>query len=1223
MDQQTSQAFAEFKRFLRGQAAPALVGHALATVVRQDMRAIVDAVLREAYAMRGVDLMEALLAVRAKVYEIFFFRVVRFRRVYDFFPRFERAVVAAAPGADRDRIAELFRKNPWQEIKPIGTFRDPRELALGSRSRAEVDPNAFNEKLYRNATHEILSADKRYTFDDAELRDEVAGYQEQVTEVFDDFVSLIKDALLRREIMLSNVADRNLTYTDKPRFQVEFYLGQLSDLAIALLNDDFLEHSVQIFGIIRALADSSGIDIGRLDKIHAKSRLVNRQKLADYCATRTGPLLLRTILPFFPLWRPEPLLEQLAREEERSARELALTLVKAYGRDGYPQVVDALERCDPAAPQHYRRNLVYLLGTVPTDHGPLKARAVQALALNLKRDGSHQINLEVVEALGSIRAEAAVDALVAKLAQLEPDFNRAPELTDVCHRIVDTLVETHVDRALRAAVEFCERHNVLDRHHEALSRVTLPEPIRHSLEAEIRREMRKMRMSFSLLGDSYAVRSRLLALGSATQPDVAELCDEIAASFPPSHELVAAVEQLRNTPTPPPPLAYDRAFHELLVERNLPEALAYAFEAGSSGKLELQTRGRIECSIWLRKGEVWHAAVPALFTQEDDAFFWIFALEKQAIAAIRFDPSKPLNDARTLRASTPDLIREGLFRAKHVQQTIGGILSPESRFRRKDEAAADDYFARSGNPEQDRAVWVALDGDADVKGIVAATGLSEHEIYRALFDLVRENLIAIEASAPDRQLATVDDALTALGLFLRRIEAHPTYFQSYQSAAEVCSYLANEAEDEALRSAAWALHTYLLNAFTLRRVLTPQSIEFCTRVLNLVGVYLKSGAEVDRRELLDFLDIYLPEENRWPEPPPDENAFIQSILEQIENIDGYNDPFDEVALPPMDGAGAVLDEEMLGLEPVVGQTAEDALASAARSYAKPIKDFAREIERSLASGREVPSEWLELAAPPVELLLVAAERARVPSVRETASGLERAIRQQRQTGSNVLTPAFCRYVLTEYQKLANALPSAFALTATSEEVAALKETLLVKFLLRQVPEVDDEVVNRVLVAGFDRFDELVQTPPETLAGDAGLAPALAEKIFMKVFQYEDLYFRPREPGAHAKFLAFFAICLNVLKEIHASVERMAAIEGPATGDGGGNGGAGGRRQSLLADRQRALWGLFALLCMRDDLDTIERIQKAVFEQRIRMLEDYFQRLSAEPFPTASRRDSAR
>lgn len=1218
MDQHTEQAFADFERFLQGQSAPALVGHSLATVIRQDVHVVAETVLRLAYTAPPNERAKAILLARAKVYDIFFYRIVRFRRVYDFFPRFEKAFIDHAPIADRPAVTELFRRYPWQEIRPIGELPDPREFALEVRPEAGVTPERFNEELYRNATHQILSADRRYRFADDAMRENVADYQAQVSEVFDDFVSLIKDALLRREIMLANVADKDIVYQHQQQFQIEGYLGQIADLAIALLNDDFLEHAVQIFGIIRTLAESGGLDLAKLPSIQAKSSLIRREKLTEYCASRTGPLLLRSVLPMFPQWRQEALLERLKTETERSERETALNVLAAYGKDVYSLIVETLERSDPTGPWPFRRDLAWLLGHVATDVAPLKARAARALAMHLRRDGVQQVNAEVISALAKIRTDDAVQVLVSKLGQLQADFGKAPEVTDACSRIVNTLLEIQSEESSRAAVDFCVAHNLLDAYRDAFTRTMLPEGVRSALEADIRKEVRKLKRSFSLLGNAQAVRSKLLALGSAAIPDVGELCAEISAAFPPTHELGLAVARLTDAPAPPPPLAYDRALYALFVDRNLPEALSLAFEAGTSGRLELATPGGIAGELSLRKGDIWHASVPALFSKDPDAFFWMFALERQSVSTWSFDPTRVPADARTLDRPTADLIRDGLFRAKHVQQIIGSILSPESRFRRTQDDFPGTGIQTTGQLGPYRAVWVCLTHPVDLKTIAGATGLSDHEIYRVLFDLLRQNLLEVETGTVDRQLATLDDAMTALELFVERIREHPTYFQSYQSAAEICAYLSSESADESIRSATLALHTFIQNAFNLRRVLSEQNVDFLSRVVALMLAYLRSGAEVDRQEMLDFLDIYLPEEDRWPQPAQDEDRFIQSILEQIENIDGLIDPYDAIAgvagAPSADVVAETLEEALdsqLGgdLQSIDIRLPSELLSDSAGEFVKPLKDFVREIERNNTTGRETPSAWLGIVAEPVGLFRDAASKAGMPDLADVAVRLQRAFGQQQQTGSDVLTPAFCGFVLAEYRKLAEALPAAFSLEPEADHVAAKREALIVKFVLRQVPEVDDRIVNKVLLAGFASIGDIAETAPDDMARSAGIGRPLADKIFMKVFQYEEMYFRPKDPAAEAKFRAYFAICLNVVKEIQAEVQRLATA-GDVSRE---------RKEALYADRQRALWGLFALLCLRGHLDEIERLQRAVFEQRIVMLEAYFANLTAEPFPTGRRR----
>lgn len=1218
MDNTTSQAFADFERFLMGQSAPALVGHALATVIRYDIQTIAQTVLTKAYGAPPAERAKAILILRAKVYDIFFYRIVRFRRVYDFFPRFEKAFIEAAPISDRPAVTELFRRYPWQEIRPIGEMRDPQDFALDVRAQAGVSSEAFNEELYRSATHQILSADKRYRFTDDAVRENVVQYQEQVSEVFEDFVSLIKDALLRREIMLANVADKDIVYKHQQQFQLEGYLGQLSDLAIALFNDDFLEHAVQIFGIIRTLADSSNLDVARLDRLQSKSELLNVERLAEYASRRTGPILLRSVLPMFPQWKAAALLDRLTHETDRHARELALTVFAAYGKEVYGLVVESLDRADASAPLPYRSALVWMLGHIATDALPMKVRAARALGQQLRRDSPQQLNAEIIAALAKLRSDEAVLVLTSKLAQFEPDFGKAPDATDACNRIVYALLDIQTETSARAAVDFCIAHNLLDAYRDSFTRTMLPDGVRASIETDVRKEMKRLKMSFSLLGNAQSTRSKLLALGSAAIPDVGVLCDEVSAAFPPTHDLAMAVARLREAPSPPLPLAYDRALHTLFEDRNLPEALSLAFEAGTTGRLEIATRAGIAGELSLRKGEVWHAKAPALFSRDADAFFWMFALERPSISTWRFDPTHAAADARTLEQPTPDLIRDGLFRAKHVQQIIGGILSPESRFRRSQAEFPNEGVQTTGQLGPYKAVWVCLTHFVDLKTIAGATGLSDHEIYRVLFDLLRQNLLIVEAGGMDPQLATLDDAVTALELFVKRIQQHPTYFQSYQSAAEICAYLSNEAKDDAIRTSTLALHTFILNGFNLRRVFTDQNVAFLTRVVALMTTYLRSAADNDRQELLEYLDIYLPEEDRWPQPAQDEDRFIQSILEQIENIDGLIDPYDVMSgiglTPSAEVVSETLDDALdsqLGsdLASIDIRLPRELLSDSAGEFVKPIKDFVREIERNNAMERETSAAWLSVVATPVALFREASGRVGEGELAAIASRLERAFAQQQQTGSDVLTPAFCGYVLSEYAKLAHELPAAFSLEPDADHVAAKREALIVKFVLRQVPEVDDRVVNKVLLAGFATIGDIAETAPDDLARSASIGRPLAEKIFMKVFQYEEMYFRPKEPSAEAKFRAYFAICLNVVKEIQAEVQRLA-VEGSVTKE---------RKERLYADRQRALWGLFALLCLRGQLDEIERLQRAVFEQRITMLEEYYTNLTAQPFPTGRRR----
>ena len=118
MADHVAQAFRDFHEFLSGTRAPALIGQSLATVVVQDPAAVAASVADWTYSRQHPDRFAALLAARNKVFDIFFYRVVRFRRIYDFFDRFEQALVTAVPPTDRALVSQRLAESPWREIRP-------------------------------------------------------------------------------------------------------------------------------------------------------------------------------------------------------------------------------------------------------------------------------------------------------------------------------------------------------------------------------------------------------------------------------------------------------------------------------------------------------------------------------------------------------------------------------------------------------------------------------------------------------------------------------------------------------------------------------------------------------------------------------------------------------------------------------------------------------------------------------------------------------------------------------------------------------------------------------------------------------------------------------------------------------------------------------------------------------------------------------------------------
>jgi hypothetical protein len=1224
MDSRVKQAYADFERFLSGASAPALVGHSLATIVRQDVRQVAACVVRDAYERGGI---ERVFAARDRVFDIFFYRIVRFKRVYEFFPRFEAALLGAVPKEDKEALADFVVSNPWQEIRPFGEGPSAQEFALQVRREPSITTETFNENLYRNATYHALSADKRYTFDDATVRSTVVEYQRQAAEVFTDFVSLLKDAVLRREILLSNAADADISFNDRPKFQIESYICQLADLGIALFNDQFLEHSVQIAEIVRALAAASDVDLDELLPFQLKASLLARTRLLECSSTKAGGFLLRRLLPLFTQWQPRRLLDRLEKEEDQTERKFALAVAETYGQHIFPDAVDALERADVTAPWNHVRDLAYLLSRIVTLHEPTKGRAVRALAPHLRPGAPTALNLQIVSALGNVGSEPAAEALALKLAHFEREFGKSYEATEVCHRIAAALLASGSPRAQQAAFNFCVSHELIDRFRDSFARSVLAEPVRQDIEARIRREMRKLKLSFSFVGDSLAACSLLSMYGSASYPDVAALCDEIARTFPSHHELADAAARLRAQS----PLhgVRDESFDLLLAERNVVEAIVYGCESGVTGHLAAETLGGITCGLWLRRAEVRGAIVPALFLKGESAFFWVFSLDEPNVAALRFDRETPMPGEAPVATATEAMLLDGLYRRRHVQEIIGGILLPESRFTRRPLALAPSDFDRFEQPRAYEAVWSVLALPCDLQALVFGTGLSEYEVYRILFDFVRHGMVSVESLLADPTMSSVDDSLTALTLSIRRIEGNPIYFQAYKSAADLCAILAADVKDEAIESALAVLQTYFTEAYRHRRVLSTLNIQLCLAVLDLVGGYRKSSSGADRLELLAFLDSNFPEATRWQEPPEDEAAFIQSVLEQIENIDGVNDPFDGVAgLGKKQSAYEVLgsldeaissqfapdSERPLGGVSLTEQEAREVLevfGDIAASYVKPLKECVREVERNKRLGRPTPVEWIDLVHPSLELLLIAATKLGDEEIYTAMAQLDQAFkRERRQVTGSYLSSDFGDALLARYFRLEELLPSTFALELQAGDLEAKRDSLIAKFILRQLPEIDDRVITKLRFGGLSGYGQFIETPPSEIAQVADVDNQTAERIFMKFFQYQDIYYRSADPEKQGKLIALFSICLSSLKELHAETERLARDEVA------GVAGARDRKQARMVDRQRALWSIFTLLCIRGDLAFIEQVQRVPFEARLGMIEGYFNDLVSAPLGPA-------
>lgn len=392
-------------------------------------------------------------------------------------------------------LTDLFQQYRWEDIRPIGTIRDQQQFIMEKRKEIAVQTDQFNESVYKNATFAVLSADKKYEFNDPKQGEQIADYQNKVKGIFTDFVDLVKDKSKKKEILLANESDRYNAYQKKEAFKIEIYITQLVDLGIALFNDDFLYQSVQIFAVIRELCTEYEIKIYEVKQFQDKAELFNVQKLEDYTTTRAGCLLVKQALCLFNYWRPERLLAQLQIEESRRVRRMLLKALECYGRDIYGLLIRELSSRAQTMQWFYARNLAYLLGRVTCDSEVAKNQVVDLLNGFWQPSAHRSLVNQIVTTLGYLGTEKACDLLIKRLRALEPQFDKDAQTSDLCQKIVSALISIESDKALEAAIDFSQKNEKLGQQVEKFSKIFLSDQMLQSLAGKIRKELQRLKFS--------------------------------------------------------------------------------------------------------------------------------------------------------------------------------------------------------------------------------------------------------------------------------------------------------------------------------------------------------------------------------------------------------------------------------------------------------------------------------------------------------------------------------------------------------------------------------------------------------------------------------------------------------------------------------------------------------------------------------------------------------
>lgn len=1228
---QVRQAIADFELFLGGKRAPALIGHSLATILRMEIPQLANIIINWSSQVKDQYLIDVILGARNKVFDIFFYRVVKFEAIYSFFPVFEQNLIEFCPSDVQAHLAAIFQQFPWQDIRPIGTFREQNKFVIEKRPETKVQSEAFNDTIYKNATFAVMSIDKKFTFNDEQTGEKIAGFQNKVQGIFRDFVDQVKDKHQKKEIVLANESDRYNDYQKKESFKIEQYLTQLLDLGIALFNDDFLYQSVQIFGIIQELRLEYKLNLDDVKKFQDKAEFFSIQKIEDYAVSRPSCLLIKQILSLFLYWQPSRLIIQLQVEESRRTRRLILKVLECYGSDVYGLLITELETKAAKLPWWYARNMAYILGRIYTDNETQKNQAVELLVSYWQPKAQRQLVQQIISTLGHIGTDTACTRLIEKMKYLEPQIDKDKSAADYFTRSISALITVESDRALENAIDSALKSEQLAQHIDKFGRIYLSERIVNLYISKIRKEVSRLKYSFSLLGDRETALELLRVIGPMATDPVKNLCQEIIKALPRKHALALEAESIMRQPALPS-YARDHALQKLAMVKNVSEMTCHILETHLTGKLVVRNIDQAVCEIDFDQGTAVRASVSAYHLEKENAFYWAFLLDPRDIESIYFY-SGPTYGQADISRPTDALICEGLVQRGQVLQISNNYISPESRLRQKRVNSYFTNFAQTESPEKYQLVWQCLVEDIDIGGLQQMTKLTKSELLKILFHFLKQDMVVVDGDNQKTTELDIEEGLSMLLLNISRIERRPVMFNYYKTSAEVCADIMRIVDEEVCRFSFGVLRNYFLEYYQYRRAFTSTNIEICRQLLEWVSGYAQTRDNDTRQSLLDFINFTFKIEDASLQSAAAAEPVAEStsVLEKLENIDLANDPLDDVAggvdesmfdelfgsLDSVLGSGLGLgleDNEEAATERQAGMLTEaeeqmirDLFDNIALAYVKPLKDFIRELYRNWEAERPTLLEWCEIIEPIFTLLSGSSSKMGYQQIADAVKDLESIVvndKEAAQTeGRDYFSQEAAHQMVTYYQRLCELQPKTFSLVISDEDLNDKKEILVVKFILKQIPDVTEKLLNKLLFAGLNSFDKYMQSKPDEIAALTGMSRELADDIYMKFYQYRNIYYQDTE-DYFQKYLAMFELQLNLLKGMHSEVEYLTIEEQIGKED------AHTRKEAIILERQRMLWSLFILLCIRQEYDLVETIQQSVFEVRIQLLDEYLSRLAS-------------
>lgn len=342
-----------------------------------------------------------------------------------------------------------------------------------------------------------------------------------------------------------------------------------------------------------------------------------------------------------------------------------------------------------------------------------------------------------------------------------------------------------------------------------------------------------------------------------------------------------------------------------------------------------------------------------------------------------------------------------------------------------------------------------------------------------------------------------------------------------------------------------------------------------------------------------------------PVATPSTTQNIRRITTEV-TFDGHEDPFDDLAVDTdddflddvigsLEGAFDAAMHAPTDLDVTEGLWSEGRLETdtppevrqlfteIAAGYVQPIKDFIAELRKG-----GFARDWLEACRPAVVNLRRASETIAFTDLSGRLERLESALLQDHTEGDRRRYGRHWKLrVLSAYAALEDYLPTTFFIPPAT----ASSESIIVTTLLKQVEGVGQRTIQKLFAAGMSRLESYTTGRPGDIALAAGIKRSLAERICDRFHAY----LRARET-TNADLYARFLALIEELKQRQFEFKQATLEEWYRRTDST-------EKKRCRKARQQVMWRINIVLVEMEQLDVLHEIRNAVFDKRIRRLEE--------------------